>query len=64
MKKAYVKPEARTIIFDSNSMVLTSGESCTCDAVCTVDGATDCPPDDACRFCYYLVCTPTDVIIG
>lgn len=63
MKKAYHPMELNFVEFDENDVVITSG-TCTCNSVCVADGTPDCPPDNECKFCNYLVCTPVDVIIG
>jgi len=68
MKRSYCSPEVEFVTFPSTDVVATS--TCICDSVCKVDGTCvngdeyKCPPDNDCHFCFYLVCTPVDVIIG
>ena len=51
MKKQYEKPEWEMVLFSVEEMRTTA--SCPDDT---------CPED--CTHCYYLVCQPSDVIIG
>lgn len=64
MKKAYSSPEVEVVTFPTTDIVATS--VCKCNTVCPCDETDEyqCPPDNDCHFCFYLVCTPVDVIIG